>query len=678
MRTTRMTRTATLAALAVLAAVALAIPAGHAANPSNGKLNMGHQKLTWSGGPLVGTAAAVRRVTCDSPLACDDFLLDVDLPSNAFAAQGKVPVLSLTLTPSAASSIDIIVCAPGDCIPIVPGTPIRDPNTTDYAVYSAHGTTIAGNTVASLGGIARAEITLPRKGTWMIRAGCEVCAGATYTVEAKVVAKKQIFANTLLPGLDPKTIEGAAEPGIEIGPKGEIWVNGPGLAADFWSSYDKGKKWTLHQPVHNFSTGDTWLTIGPTGTVYGVNLVLEAGLSNHVYISHDEGKTWETRANLPAGAGEVPFIINAESDRQWITADPLNPGTVYFQSHDFDPSIWVYKSTDDGKTWLPASHVGLEELISHGTIDSLAGNTTGPIFFAPDGKTMYFQISVPDFVPGVVTSQVPTNPDFPLTKMYLASSTDGGTSWTINDIYDSHGDEYIDHGFSPMSVDKAGNLYIAWSARPVDDVITTVYLAYSKDKGKTWSKPIQVSQKGNSNVFPAIGAKGDPGRVSIAWLESAKSDFNDPDSSWVVSMAQTADAFAAKPTFTNYSVSKDVVHTADICQAGTLCLATSGNRNLLDYIYMDVDKQGMTHVVYTNDLGELRTVYAQQTGGISMLKSVVKTPVKVPVKVPSVKGTKTTRDLAATGVGDGMIGLVPIAIATLCAAYALRVRRKTA
>ena len=272
-------------------------------------------------------------------------------------------------------------------------------------------------------------------------------------------------------------------------------------------------------------------------------------------------------------------------------------------------------------------------------------------------------------------NEVPTSPDFPLTKIYVVSSTDRGVTWSFHTAYDSAGTEYVDHGFTPMSIDRKGNLYLTWSARPVGGVITTEYLATSTDRGKTWSKPIQVSSKGNSNVFPAIGAKGDPGRVDIAWLESPRADFNDRNSTWTVVLAQSTNALSAHPTFAKTPVSKGIVHAADICQAGTLCVATSGNRNLLDYIYMDIDAHGMAHIVYANDLGDLQTVYATQVSGPSTLVGRTVNRLLPKIKLPKVEGTKQTRTLPATGIGGGMIGLVPIFGAALCAAYARRIRR---
>src|SRR5438128_1706095 len=110
-----------------------------------------------------------------------------------------------------------------------------------------------------------------------------------------------------------------------------------------------------------------------------------------------------------------------------------------------------------------------------------------------------------------------------------------------------------------------------------------------------------------------------PGRVDIAWLHSATRDFNDPSSTWVVSMAQSATALSSHPTFTTTGVSPGIVHAGDICQAGLFCTVTSGNRSLLDFIYMAIDARGLSHIVYANDLGALETVHAVQASGVTTL-----------------------------------------------------------
>ena len=609
-------------ALAVVVGVSAPVQPSGAAVPGAGRIDPRTRHIRWTGGPLVGTAPAFRRITCDVPGSCDDFSLDVDLPAKAF--RGRLPVLRLRLQPSTPNAIALVVCPPGACTPLVPGTAVRDPTVSDYVVYPPPSMSVGGQRLPTLGGVASAAIRLPRAGRWTVRAGCIACAGATYTVDATVTTvpapsppRQRRFAEQVLPGLDKAHPVGAGEPGIDIGPQGEIWVNGPGPTAEFWSSYDHGRTFQLHEPVTDFSTGDTWLTIGPDGTVYAVNLVEEQGFGNDVYVSRDRGKTW-TNATLPTG-NRVPYLINVDSDRQWITADPKVPGTVYFESHDAaEELIWVYRSQDYGRTWLPLSSISLDDLTGRESLDTVLTNTTTPIVFAPNG-TMHFTIAFTDLVQSATIAQLPTNSDFVVTKILVASSHDRGTTWEFHVAHDSHGSAYIDHGFTPLSFDRDSNLYLAWSERPVDGVITRMRLATSVDGGRTWSPAEAVGPQTGSNVFPAIAAKGDPGRVDVAWLTSPAPDFNDPNANWRVVMAQSVNALSAHPTFEVVPVSDDIVHAGDICQAGLFCTVTSGNRSLLDYIYMDVDRDGMAHIVYADDVGDLRTVHAAQLRGPSTL-----------------------------------------------------------
>lgn len=604
-----------------------------AATPSEGKLTPTSRTLSWTGGPLVGSAAALRRITCN-PSTCDDFLLDVDLPRSAFP--GKLPVMKLTLETTAPNLMDIVVCKPGAC---------KDVNTADYEVFSA----------SDPGGVARASIQEPLKGTWKIRAGCTACAGATYTLTADVVtvpipgSHAPNFDNLTLPGLTPDEPVGAAEPGIRLGPKGEVWIDGPGGKADFWGSYDGGKSFTLHQPDQDNAPGDTWLTIGPDGTIYADNLVITYAVGNLVYVSKDEGKTWTTSG----------FPANIDSDRQWLTADPKQAGVVYFTYHDIaDPLIWVWKTTDYAQTWTPIASISLQEVTGLGKFDSMGGNTSGPIEIAPDG-TMYLTVTFNDFIEA--TTALPTRQDFDISRIYVLHSTDGGVNWTFSLPVDRYQKGTTHHGHAKLTHDRVGNVYLVWSERPIDDVTTDAFLMTSTDKGTTWSEAKQVSTNGASNIFATAAAKGDAGKIDIAWLESSSKDFNDHASEWRVVMAQSFDALSAHPTWTKMQVSPDVMHRADVCQAGTLCLVTGGNRNLLDFIWMDIDDKGMAHVAYANDLGGVRTVYAKQIAGAGTVAAKVQGR-KITKPAPPV--SRPGR-LPATGVSTGASGLALLLAAAI-------------
>lgn len=604
-----------------------------ASTPANGRLDVDHQSVSWAGGPLTGAAPVFRRLTCNPGVNCDDFTLEVNLPKAAFTG---VPVMHIEATTQAPNAIEILLYEPG-----------KEPSP-------------AENTFTQYGSVAK--VRAPKAGAWTVRINCSPCSSAMYTAKATVetiVARNDApaFVNKVMPGPSATVSAGAAEPGVEIGPSGEVWINGPNAVANFWGSYDGGKTFTLRRPDISPTSGDTWLTIGPDGTLYADNLS-HAGGTNLVYVSRDKGKTWS----------EIPFVANTDSDRQWLTADPHHPGTVYFEYHELASgnNVWVWKSTDYGQTWLPISHISVQEMLKVGSPDTPLGNTTGPIVFAPDG-TMHFVINFNNFAESATT--LPTEQDFNLDKIYVLTSTDGGVNWAFSLARDSMHAGRVHHGFSWVSPDSKGNLYLVWSERPSSATTTDVFLATSRDKGVTWSAPVRVSRNGASNIFPAIGAEGDPGRVSLAWLESASKDFNDKASKWKVKFAHTDNAFDSKPSFQYLQASPDVVHESDVCQAGTLCLATGGNRSMLDYIYMDIDKQGYAHVAYTDDTSGLRTVYAKQiTGPRNIGPAVLGTRRTKPATKPS--GGR----LPATGVETGVAGLLLLGTALLLGRRARLVR----
>ena len=604
---------------------------GHAATPSSGTLDGAHRRLTWTGGPLVGSAPAERRITCKNPLSCDEFTLNVNLPPRLFGL-GLVPTMTLTITPSGSDQIQILVYQPG--------SDPSDPNNSDYTVFPT-----------------QATYSNPTSGTWHIFASCYTCTGNTYTMTAVATGQKPLAA---LRAVGFTTHEfsqaGGGEPGVEYGPDGSIWVNantgGPG---QFWGSYDNGKTWTFVQPDTTFGGGDTWLTVGAGGEIYTDELQA-APPTDFVFVSKDHGKTW---TNLNLAGINIPYAAGVDADREWFTADPKIAGTVYFERHDLaDPGIQVYKSTDYGQTWLLIDLVNIDDVAGGGT-DTLGGCTTGPIRFAPDG-TMAFPLGCSTAVEGTEANADVTSQDFIITKMYVATSTTKGASWALHLVVDRDGIARIDHGRYPVVWDRSGNLYVAYSERLLSGTATDMYVTASKDKGATWTKPLKISDNGGSNIFPAIAAGGLTGNVDVAWLESPAKDFDDPNADWRVVMSQSFNMFDAHPLFTKSQISPGLIHHGDVCQAGTLCLVTMGNRSLLDYIWMDVDHNGIPHVVYTNDIsGTVKIDYTSQIGGLTTLQKP--TTVLAKHEPASTRGSTVSgapHTLPATGIATGASGLL--------------------
>src|SRR5207245_9629147 len=134
----------------------------------------------------------------------------------------------------------------------------------------------------------------------------------------------------------------------------------------------------------------------------------------------------------------------------------------------------------------------------------------------------------------------------------------------------------VGQDFSPIAIDRAGNLYVVWSQALVDSTgkvssSSQIYMAVSTDHGATWGAPVGVTAATptlQTNVFPWIAA-GDPGRVDIVWygtptLGSCPSQpcgSSGIQAHWSVMMAQSLNTVVngapnARPSFTTIQVSE--------------------------------------------------------------------------------------------------------------------------
>jgi hypothetical protein len=399
----------------------------------------------------------------------------------------------------------------------------------------------------------------------------------------------------------------------------------------FYKSTDLGQ--TFRVPSHTpFTTkgtgtgqggGDSHLVVGAlTHKVYFVDLALDHITMN---VSSDQGETWTTDDVLGAG-------VDLVDDRQWVEADEAYPGTttqggnVYISAINLldaaFPTLIAARSTNGAST--PGSF--LTSPCNPTTFEVGAGGVVpGPDATAtpcPDPSDPYLWVAGPVVAHKTVSASNPTHPVYiPFVRrisnlglglecpcawqLYIAKSTDGGTSWTRLKVADLPDTVNPGNIFVQMAIDRAGNLYYTWSQTQnvtADSVgEQDIYYAFSTTGGTSWSPPINLTgEKNDSAIFPWMVA-GDAGEVDLVYYKANNGDNSNvarPTTVWNVFFAQSMNALNTGPNFKSVQVSAEPNHLGIICTGGVGC---DEDRDLLDFITVDVDHLGAAHIVYSDD-----------------------------------------------------------------------------
>lgn len=590
-----------------------------AATPDRGTLTPG-ATVEWTGGPLSGTVlthfvdtiAGVETVDCRPATACDDFLLDVQLPSSDDPS--TFPLVRLELEASEPNEMFLLAREPGSD----PSDPGADRFFRDQA-----------------------RLVRPKAGVWRIRVACALCAAASYKVTATGAVIKPnlpargplVFSNVRLPG------EGRGEPGVAVGPQNEIFVNAPAGAGAIWRSFDGGDTWKHTADFDRmppYDSFDSDLVVAPDdGAVYAADLSADA-FTAWVYTSRDHGETY---------AG--PFWGGSNVDRQWLGAGPR--GNVYMLYHDLAPlggqNMWLLRSTDYGQTFVPMSNITLGSDVYD---DSSCGNLTDRPHVDPRDANIVYVFYTIDESPGCIVRSAQLQ--FALTQVWMAKSIDGGLNWIHSRVAGGEGE--FPGLFPSGDIDEAGNIYVAYArlgaAAPETEGATETHIIMkaSTDGGQSWRGPFLVDRvpQHRSNVFPALAA-GRRGRVDVAWYASEAGDFNDPEAAWTVALTRAENADAPQPLFSQSRVSDKVVHVGEICHDGAFCSFTGKNRRLLDFLGVDIGPDGLANVVWADDTqDEILVVFGKE-------KQAAPPPGPAPTRV---LGEKI---LAETGGGEGLAAL---------------------
>jgi hypothetical protein len=401
----------------------------------------------------------------------------------------------------------------------------------------------------------------------------------------------------------------------------------------------------------------------------------------YIWTSDDLGETWQfrDRDGLTSGVGSGAPASGFSDPEFAIDSE----GGLYFSEINL-ANIAVSSSNDKGDTWALKNFFG-------------AVLTDRQWMEADRPNELYFVANA--FGGGTGT------PLSPGTGHFISKSTDGGATFTTNipnpgglgdirvdkrngTVYEAHfaggnlsvaafrnarsgdltktDDNVVAEGvqlissFAAIEVDPSGNVYITWDERGSDEYEGGIYYAYSKDEGKTWSKPYKVDDGKGTAIWPWLGV-GDDGKAAIAWLQAdTPLPNNDGETAgehgWRIVGAVTTSGLgctgSADPVFSRSVATPDPVHTGTICQSGTTCQATATDRRLGDYISLDVDNTGRMYVGYSDtqqDGAVSLPGFVRQAGGPLLVGGTTTPPVDNPPVAQPPATPPATGGLPATG-----------------------------
>ena len=322
----------------------------------------------------------------------------------------------------------------------------------------------------------------------------------------------------------------ALEPTLGISKKGDVFFTAASARNEVVRSSDGGKTWEVVSPqlqgqnVHAISLDPYIWVDEDTGRVYTIDLTVACSLMS---FSDDRGKSWTTN---PLACGRPVNDHQTLFGGPPVSSSPIGyPNLIYYCWNDVATSS-CGKSLDGGMTWhatgSPAFHPG-DGTEGQAVPDPNCGGLHGHGVVGRDG-TIYL-------------------PKEHCLRPYLAISKDEGLTWQRVRVSELP----VIWGPDPsVAVDDEGNIYYLFISKG-----RLPYLTYSRNGGKSWSKPMMVGAPGITETALATLDVGAPGKVGIAYYGT--DDVGGPvderkypnDVMWDGFMTMSADVFADSPVF---------------------------------------------------------------------------------------------------------------------------------
>jgi hypothetical protein len=464
-----------------------------------------------------------------------------------------------------------------------------------------------------------------------VLAGCSGSKPAAPAAAPAVELPVPAFAEPV-----PMPQVGGGEPNIAVTPDGTLFVASPaGLSkpnvqqggAFLWRSRDGGATWqTLREPYvvqqqegqaappGPFCSCDADVVVGPDGWVYYADWWIAGLVGPGQYIveaSPDGGDTWTSN---PA---TIPENIVAAVDREWLVAGPDGFVGLFYS---------FFASTPVASLPVPAAGLDRPGQAIEAVFSTDHGQSwSTPVPVVPAGSDVAYQIGHPFLAPNG-TLMMPyglvhtSGNDFwyDESEVRLASSTDHGATW--KDALLAEAPLGFDNLWAVQgAVDAStGETTVVWAAR--DSGVTHGSDVSADSTMGLWVKqfgplgdraPFLVRGAGQ-NFLPWATARG--GVAAVGWYGGdATGDMTraKPDAKWYAYAATAPDGLFRPGNLTVAPVSAEPVKTGPICPKGSAC---GGDRELLDYVSLVLDGQGLLHYTYTkSESGNAHVHVAGQT-----------------------------------------------------------------
>jgi hypothetical protein len=288
-----------------------------------------------------------------------------------------------------------------------------------------------------------------------------------------------------------------------------------------YTSLDGGKTWKETLEAHDANlAGDPVCPYGAGDNAYFVVLTTKDPTKMLVYRSSDAGLTWSQPTRLPFIDREnliVDTTGGKYNGRLYINGTGSTPGIESGSKN----GVFLFRSTDNGVNFQPPV---VRESAEHQSVVGM-GNTV----VLSDGTlvTLFGHNKDTTTIEGRENRANQAN-----SWLRVVTSNDGGetlsTGIVVSDWFMDRDRSQGSHipwlAVDPGSTAFKDRLYAVW-----DDARSgrlEVLLAFSSDKGKTWSKPVTVSddrvaddpEQGPDQIMPLV-AVSNKGVVGVAWYD---------------------------------------------------------------------------------------------------------------------------------------------------------------